>query len=134
MKIIIILSLIILVIGIIIVVIGLLNNKNEQKSNPVDNSSNLDGNILGEERENIETNSINLIEEYMEKIPNLKEYAKDNNITSFSISDLKNIFNLDISEFEKLEYNCRPDSTIIEFTTDYSDYNVTLTCEALFLK
>lgn len=133
-KKVIILGSIILIIGIILVTIGLLINNHEQKTKPIDNPSNLDGNILGEERANIETISIDLIEKYMKKIPNLEEYAKENNKTSFSISDLKSIFNIDISEFEKLEYNCNPDSTIISYTDDYNDYYITLYCEVLLQK
>ena len=50
------------------------------------------------------------------------------------MQEIKEELNIDISEFEKLEYKCNNNFTTIDYNEDYSEHVISLTCEALFKK
>lgn len=90
--------------------------------------------ILGEERLEGTNYISNLMESYTKSVPNLLEYAKNNKIDSMSLKNLSETFKIDIKEFENAEYNCKKDTTMITFKSDYSDYFFSIDCSLFYLK
>ena len=76
----------------------------------------------------------NLVRSYVDNISNIKEYARNNSKIEFSIKELRGIFNVDTSEFNKLKYRCNEDKTFIKYDNDYNNYTVMLDCEDFYLK
>lgn len=76
----------------------------------------------------------NLIKGYVDGISNIKEYARDNSKVEFSIKELKGIFNIDTSSFDKLKYHCNEDNTFIKYDDDYNNYTVILDCSDFYLE
>lgn len=91
---------------------------------------------------NIKTDSSKKIEESVEKqqekvtdtIKDMLEkndvfnYAKNNKVSRYSISDLRNKLKIDTSEFNKLYYGCNPNTTFVVFNDDYTDYTLYMDC------
>ena len=75
----------------------------------------------------------NLVKGYVEGISNINEYARNNSKIEFTIKELRGIFNVDTSAFSKLKYNCDENKTFIKYEQDYSDYSISIACEAFYL-
>ena len=75
----------------------------------------------------------NLVRSYVDNISNIKEYASTNSKIEFSIKELRGIFNVDTSEFNKLKYRCSEDKTFIKFDNEYNEYDVMIDCEDFYL-
>ena len=75
----------------------------------------------------------NLVRSYVDNISNIKEYASTNSKIEFSIKELRGIFNVDTSEFNKLKYGCSEDNTFIKYDNDYKNYIVVLDCKDFYL-
>ena len=60
------------------------------------------------------------------------KYAKDNKLDRMSISDIKSKLKKDISKFNKLYYNCNPNTSFVVFNDDYTDYTMYLDCKVFY--
>ena len=75
-----------------------------------------------------------VIKEYVDSnITEINKYAKDNSKVEFTIKELKDIFNIDVTKFDKLKYGCSQDNTFIKFDNEYQDYIIVLGCSAFYI-
>ena len=134
---------IVVVIVIIISIIGIylsISKNRTKESNDYDyDYGNDDGNsiiaksqILGEERLEKEKEVYNIIDKYIENYK-VKNYIETNNLKSLTLKDLKEKLNMNITEFENLEYKCDSESTIIDFSHGVNNYSISLYCEDFLL-
>ena len=113
---------------IIIVALVLFFVFRKDKENGIDTSK-LDNSLVVKGQEEV----TNLIRGYVDNISNIREYAENNSKIEFSIKELRGIFNVDTSEFNKLKYECHEDKTFIKYDNDYNNYTVMLDCEDFYL-
>lgn len=125
---------IILIVGLVCLVIYFndsnLDNDNKGNSGEVSNKNTM----TGKERVNGQSEVIDILNNYVKSIPNLYEYAQENNLTSISVNELNKLFKVNISAFKQLPYNCSLDKTTINFKTNYEEYYISLDCEAFYLE
>ena len=114
---------------IIIVALVLFFVFRKDKENGIDTSK-LDNSLVVKGQEEV----TNLIRGYVDNISNIREYAENNSKIEFSIKELRGIFNVDTSKFNKLKYDCHEDTTFIKYDNDYNEYDVMLDCEDFYLK
>lgn len=117
----------ILITGIITLIFSI--TYNPKKSN----NQNINQKLTGRELVYAQEETIEIIKKYLNQITIL-EYAKQNKLSSISILTLKEKFNLDISEFNNLTYNCNNQTTTINFNLDYTNYYINLDCLAFYSK
>ena len=124
----------IIIVILISLIIIIINNQKMHKYNKDEydkNISDSDEKITGFERVEAEEKSLDVTKKMLNAIPNLKTYAKENNIKTISFLELKEKFNLNTTEFEKMEYNCNLKKTTLNFLDDYSDYYIIFNCDRL---
>ena len=73
-----------------------------------------------------------VVDDIMKNKDKVVEYLKSNNLKKITIYDLKDKLNINISKFSKLSYNCKSETSYIEFNDDYSDYTTVLDCEEFY--
>ena len=122
---------IVILISLIIIIINNQKMHTYNKDEYDKNISDSDEKITGFERVEAEEKSLDVTKKMLNAIPNLKTYAKENNIKTISFLELKEKFNLNTTEFEKMEYNCNLKKTTLNFLDDYSDYYIIFNCDRL---
>ncbi len=119
----------ILTLGLLFLIFGIILNNNHTFENDLEEKKEL----LGEDRIIAEDNIIEVINKYLDN-SKIKEYLTSKNQKKISIKELKENLKVDISEFEKLKYGCNSELTTINYNSDYTDYNITLTCDVFFME
>ena len=122
----IIISIILIIIVVLSIILVIKKNNDDKKID----TRKLDKEAIVKKQEEV----TNLIKNYVDNISNIKEYARNNSKIEFSIKELRGIFNVDTSEFNKLKYSCNEDKTFIKYDNDYNNYTVMLDCEDFYLK
>ncbi len=116
----------ILVIGVVAV---FLIKGQDKKEEGVDSSKQNETDIVKGQEE-----VTNLIKGYVDgNIAEVKEYAQNNSKVEFTIKELKAIFNIDVTKFDELKYDCSQDNTFIKFDSNYQDYTIVLGCSAFYI-
>ena len=109
-----------------------LHNNEKIKGTDI-NTEQLATELLGEKRLKEQQKMYEIIDKYIKDNSKLKDYVINNNITSLSIKNLKDIIKIDISEFENSKYKCNSEYTTIDFTAGFENYTISLSCDAFLL-
>ncbi len=128
----IIIAILILILGASLLLVGIFFKT--QASNPSNNPKEPTDNLLGEDRRLAQKEVVSIIEKYITNNSEIKNYLDKKGDKRITLKELKEELKIDISEFENSKYECIPEYTIIDFSEDYSDYTISLTCEALLKK
>lgn len=132
-KVIIIVSLIILVIIIVIISAILIIKKANNKETNLPDENNQNVEIFSNERITKQEEVTDTIKEIVDSINSLNTYAKNNQKSTFTIRELQDIFQADITKFKELPYSCSIEGTFINFDESYQDYNIIMDCQEFYL-
>jgi len=110
-------SIIVIILSIILIIVV---NKNDKKENTKEDTI--------EEKED---KTFDAVEDIMID-KDIFKYAKDNKLDRLSISDIESKLKKNISNFNKLYYNCNPNTTFVVFNDDYTDYTLYLDCKDFY--
>ena len=132
-KKIIIISLIIFVIIITAITIFLILKKDETENNLPAEEINQNIEIFSNERVTKQEEVTNTVKAIVDSINSLNTYAKNNQKSIFTIGDLQDIFQADITKFKELPYSCSIEGTFINFDESYQDYNIIMDCQEFYL-
>mgnify|MGYP007113988991 CR=1 FL=1 len=132
-KVIMIVSLIILVIIIIIISAILIIKKANNKETNLPDENNQNVEIFSNERVTKQEEVTNTVKAIVDSINSLNTYAKNNQKSTFTIRELQDIFQADITKFKELPYSCSIEGTFINFDESYQDYNIIMDCQEFYL-
>ena len=116
---------------IIIIPIFIITLKHEGLKNV--EPDNISTNLQGMDRIDAQESLTNIIKEYLENTPNIKEYIEQNSIENISLKELKDKFNIDTSAFENTKYGCSLENTSINFNGSYDKKVILLACDAFLI-
>ena len=97
----------------------------ENHSNKLDTSKLNEKDII-----NKQNNVTSIIKKYVDNIPTLSNYAKDNSATKVTLKELKEVFGVNIDEV--LNNKCSED-TFIKYNDDYSNCVIVLGCADFYI-
>jgi len=132
-KVIMIVSLIILVIIIIIISAILIIKKANNKETNLPDENNQNVEIFSNERVTKQEEVTNTVKAIVDSINSLNTYAKNNQKSTFTIRELQDIFQADITKFKELPYSCSIEGTFINFDESYQNYNIIMDCQEFYL-
>lgn len=90
------------------------------------------GKLEGQSRIDAENAVTRMINGYVSEVPTILDYSKSKELKMMSIKDLKLNYDVDIHEFEELDYGCSSNTTFIIFDENYEGYKIAIDCKAFY--